>query len=81
MTLMEERIAIVAAEAVREFGGNPVEILKWLERPEEALDGKAPISLLTTDYGFLRVRELLAQWGRPTLRRHVEHVEVIAAAA
>ena len=61
MTMMEERVAVVAAQATEVFS-NSAAALDWLKTPQGTLGGQIPIRLIMTDYGFSVVCKFLADF-------------------
>lgn len=56
------RVARVAGEAIVVFG-NEEKAARWLQRPNRALGGEAPIRLLDTDVGARHVEDILGRIG------------------
>ena len=54
------RIARVMAQANRVFG-NHEKALRWLRRPNDRLDGRAPLEMLRSEVGGDLVRQMLHQ--------------------
>jgi putative toxin-antitoxin system antitoxin component (TIGR02293 family) len=55
-----DRASVVVERANAAFG-DADKAARWLRRPTRALDGSAPLDLLDTDVGALRVETLLGR--------------------
>ena len=54
------RVARITATAEQVFG-EPERAWRWLRKPQQRFDGKAPIDMLTTEAGARLVEEMLVQ--------------------
>ena len=54
------RVARITAMAEQVFG-EPERAWRWLRKPQQRFDGKAPIDMLTTEAGARLVEEMLVQ--------------------